>query len=92
MTTEEAMNQWAVSRADRLALRSDMQALRCEYEERAEPEVGDSGVPRCYLADIENKADWCEMCRKRDDVFQRYRIASRAEESAFRRFWRRVAP
>lgn len=68
----EALRAWGRLRLLVLAVTEARNGHRCEYEERAEADVGDIGVPPCWKAREWNYAhepmnadEWCAPCLAR---------------------------
>lgn len=82
-----ALEAWVKAERSELEVRRQMAGHRCEFASPADPEVGDMGVPRCYLTD-DLTGDWCQACRARDLLFRELKHRVVVSARAWRRFRR----
>lgn len=78
---------WISARETRLSARRTLSGFSCEYAERGSGEPDDPGVPRCYLASVD-EVDWCGGCRQRNRLFPGLKPLRANERRAFRRLCR----
>ena len=62
-----------------------MDCFRCEWVESGDASIGDFGRGPCYSMGVDDCADRCEACQKREPLFQEMVKRKRVEKLAFRR-------
>lgn len=86
-TFERRLEAWMDARAKYLHLRIQRDATPCQFYQRGDCE--DGGVPKCWHAVLPHD-EWCDGCKVRDSIYQKFVCARRAMKREFQQLCRVV--